>query len=631
MTKGVTSKKAVELTETVAIPTVLEDLSKGSETLASTALSFIGSLVQVYKPSVKQQVNIIRSLSNKLKVAQNKVLSRKLMWTMASLQFNNELPEELLEVMMGSAFLFLRETPPLFSLSTVCEALNTLHNMSCRNRGFVEKNIALIFTAVYPWMYNDADRIRELSLKVLQLFTKNIEKSKLLNSTFQLQLKNEHSSFLMQLINLESVEGLKMWSFLVEALGTEMHNVSLLNMMLRIEEAALKSKNLEFRQYALEHWQYIIDLFALNPKIINNSKRIHLMLVPLKSTENKTETFLITKIKLWWHLLKRLGANAVERYNEVTSILLQFCFGGQSYPQGTVNAHPGSLTIALSTLAAVLDTDQTCTYGFLSRSHHILSEQHFSAAVQFLCDCCVVAAKMASAENSDLLAKVIQSMLSRCNEPKYEQVLGKLVTDVLGIAVGKPELAQNMLIIFREFLGDNSQLVPVLVSKLDVLLRESSVNSANCDSFCQLVVNLIPAGVRWNVAKFSAELLGCLRSFSQEEHSVFVGRLWSKFAGCIVNDKDHLKLVDPLTLTLLCDEEFNGQWKLLFRNWLAVNSSIIRRMLESVGERDNVAPHDRVLRLLIETLGDETNLHKEDVSAWIDDWIQQMDSFSVGL
>lgn len=70
-------------------------------------------------------------------------------------------------------------------------------------------------------------------------------------------------------------------------------------------------------QMALEHWQFIIDCFALTPTILNNSKRIHLILVPLKSTETRTENFAATKMHLWWHLLTRLGGDALGRYDEV--------------------------------------------------------------------------------------------------------------------------------------------------------------------------------------------------------------------------------------------------------------------------------------------------------------------------
>jgi len=172
----------------------------------------------------------------------------------------------------------------------------------------------------------------------------------------------------MRLVQTESQDGLNIWSFLIRGFGTLLHDsVPLLNDLLKVEESALKSRNPVFRQAALERWRSVIDCFALTPAVLNNSKRIKLVLVPLKSTDSRTPDFARTKIQLWLYLLERLGPDVGIRFIEVTLPLLAFCFGNLAPPtKGTALVFEDVMPFATSVLASVLSPDKNFSISIVS-------------------------------------------------------------------------------------------------------------------------------------------------------------------------------------------------------------------------------------------------------------------------
>lgn len=246
--KAIQKGESLDALQSLALPITFKDIEDGSESLTLDALGFLGSLLQFLMLEPELQVSTVTLLTSKLKTVTSKGQSRKLMWSLANIKFDEDLAEEILSQMLNSALLYLGEKPPVHSLSTVCEALNTLKNIGQRNRAFTETKLAAVLSVVFPCLFNEADRIRQLAIECLEPFTETIRQQKLLDSSYQTLLKSTHYNSLMKLVTVEANDCLKIWGFLISAFGTEMQSVSLLNGLLKIEEAALKSRNTEFRQ-----------------------------------------------------------------------------------------------------------------------------------------------------------------------------------------------------------------------------------------------------------------------------------------------------------------------------------------------------------------------------------------------
>lgn len=317
----------------------------------------------------------------------------------------------------------------------------------------------------------------------------------------------------MQLIAGEYLDGLKIWSFLIQSFGTSLHDsVALLNDLLKVEESALKSKNPVFRQRALEHWKSVVDCFALNPAVLNNSKRIKLVLVPLKSTDSRTAEFARTKIHIWWHLLDRLGPDAAYRFHEVTLPLLTFCFGpGQQQQQptakGTALTFPDVMPLAISVLTAVLSPEESFSSNVssgecvndnlvelfvllffnqqeitgpnrLNRSSVFLVPEDFKQSVDLMGQYCLLALEHRPVSDESAAASftiqircALHSFLARCSSTEeLDEPLGRFIRSLIEFVVGHPSLMEAVFGVLVDFFA-NGCVMKAQVNNAGILLR----------------------------------------------------------------------------------------------------------------------------------------------------------------
>lgn len=167
---------------------ILQDIANSAnDSLAVSALGFLGALLQLVKLPVEKQEDVIRFLTSKVTTPQDKNLSRKVMWSLANLEIDFTLSEEFLSMMLTCALGFLDEIkkPPIASLSTVCESINTLSNLSNRRKDFFVRNLHSIVSSMSPWLFYEADRIRQLSLMCLEPYASHIASGKLFDASFQ--------------------------------------------------------------------------------------------------------------------------------------------------------------------------------------------------------------------------------------------------------------------------------------------------------------------------------------------------------------------------------------------------------------------------------------------------------------
>lgn len=638
------SEPIAESLQSIAIPITLQDIANGNDALVLAALSFLGGSLQVLKLSSEKINLVVEVLTEKLEKVSEKNQSRKLMWSLANIQTDKETKLSNLEKMLHAACKFLSDNPPVFSLSTVCESLNTLRNVGGRHHEFFQDKLPIVLCSVIPWLFNEADRIRELSLICLEPFTAEIASKRLFDPSLQNLLRSKYYGMLTQLVLAESADSLKIWSFLIQAFGTQLHDsVSLLNELLKIEESALKCKNPAFRQQALEHWKYIIDCFALNPAVLNNSKRIKLVLVPLKSTDTRTVDFSKTKIELWWHLLNKLGPNAELRFHEVTLPLLIFCFGVKGDSQhtvGTALVFSNVVPLATAVLAGILSNDDEFQASpiegvQLSRTHPFLRSEDFMSSVEHLSQLSLLTLSLKTENDEDCSYEIIiRSFIERCCAASLKDPLNKFISSLLTTVTTKPGLMEMVFeVLARSF--SFPLLVELISNNMDCLfdwfIEHEPLPSHHIVCFLSAFFD---AGLTWNTSEFTSNFI---RSFeatacNQDSQISYVNststELWSQFAKIIVA-KRHLIDFKNINRQLLkypfpwsqkkSDKSFFEPWSGLVSNWMKSDSSVMETVLNPNG-LDEARIDLSLVRCFVSAIRLDLPLFANEISSWIKRW-----------
>lgn len=146
--------------------------------------------------------------------------------------------------------------------------------------------------------------------------------------------------------------------FIPRYLGTNMHDdVELINGLLRLVEAAFRSKNTDHIASAYDCWKELMDnyryynifgnvyvgyyyliSYRLNWEYLCGSRQIRLLIKPLKIKLSRCEQVLWKRFDLWLHLLRSLRTKAVYCVED----FLRFCYspfyesvkGGETHEPG---------------------------------------------------------------------------------------------------------------------------------------------------------------------------------------------------------------------------------------------------------------------------------------------------------
>lgn len=133
---------------------------------------------------------------------------------------------------------------------------------------------------------------------------------------------------------------LERWQVLVRLMGRHLHTrTATINAMMTVVERAFKLPEQNILAATFRAWQDLMDCFALDPKILRNTKRINLLVRPFTIKNVKTESGYRSKLEAWWHLIYLLGEDATQFGLTVVVPFLSFCFitkaGGEGRKEGT--------------------------------------------------------------------------------------------------------------------------------------------------------------------------------------------------------------------------------------------------------------------------------------------------------
>ncbi|XP_047486990.1 telomere-associated protein RIF1-like [Penaeus chinensis] len=259
---------------------------------------------------------------------EKKVLTRTL-WSLGKSRLSQEVYIERLKKILETINNVLKVEDG--SAVAVLEALQVVESLLKLIPDEMNKETKEWFPNVFVFLFHDAMRVRMSAFACISvgrsfLITEDL-KSDILKLIIP-DLKAKHCKTMNRLIGAECTDVLKEWRLIVEILGKELHpGTSLINGLLEVVEKGFKSVKAEIRIEAFKCWQSLIDNFSLDEAVLTHSKRLKLLLAPLKANNAKTEDIALAKLLSWWHLVCKLGKKATSNFDLVIAPLLRFCFG----------------------------------------------------------------------------------------------------------------------------------------------------------------------------------------------------------------------------------------------------------------------------------------------------------------
>lgn len=82
-----------------------------------------------------------------------------------------------------------------------------------------------------------------------------------------------------------------------------------------------------FYRQAFLSWKVLIENFALDQRELATNRRIKLLCTPLHAKNSKTESMVLTKLEVWWHLICKIYPSLSELVDSVLMPYLTTCFG----------------------------------------------------------------------------------------------------------------------------------------------------------------------------------------------------------------------------------------------------------------------------------------------------------------
>ena len=148
-------------------------------------------------------------------------------------------------------------------------------------------------------------------------------------------------------------------------MGRHLHTrTSTINAMMTVVERAFKLSEQNILAAAFRAWRDLMDCFALDPKILRNTKRINLLVRPFTIKNVKTEGGYRSKLEAWWHLIYLLGEDAPQFGQTVVVPFLSFCFitksggevrkDGAGTPQSPAKRHSVLAKLCLESLVQIV-------------------------------------------------------------------------------------------------------------------------------------------------------------------------------------------------------------------------------------------------------------------------------------
>ncbi|KAH8283523.1 hypothetical protein KR018_004949 [Drosophila ironensis] len=131
----------------------------------------------------------------------------------------------------------------------------------------------------------------------------------------------------------------KIWALLVQIMDEELIRGCLyINKFLAVVELGFRRTDNDIRSEAFLCWRVLIKIFAAYHEL-SSSKRLRLLLIPLRTSQSRSAHVSGLKLRVWWYLLTCLDEELPQCFDNVVDHFLAFVFGGGPKKLATGLAH----------------------------------------------------------------------------------------------------------------------------------------------------------------------------------------------------------------------------------------------------------------------------------------------------
>ncbi|XP_036361989.1 telomere-associated protein RIF1-like isoform X3 [Octopus sinensis] len=322
------------------ISLIQSDIMGSSSELTESALQVLGLCLQnqtiISSMGLKDSNEVIRNLCHCALETEDKVVCTRALWCLANQVLQPDIVCNQINPILD-ALEHSFSKPLSQSVLVEHEAVNLVVRLLQQVPKKMNEKAINWSHHVYSLLGHGAIRIREKALQALSIaLPALLVNPNGLVASMVADVKTKMASELKKLFQSRNeVYVLRVWSLLVQLLGTELHCV-FINQLLPIVELGFKSPNPNIKYEAFSAWKYLIENFASNPAIIGDQKRIKLLMQVFKINNAKTENVALKKLEVWWYFVRKLDTKLLGNFDMVCTPLLRFCVGGK-WTQGARN------------------------------------------------------------------------------------------------------------------------------------------------------------------------------------------------------------------------------------------------------------------------------------------------------
>ncbi|XP_023033747.1 telomere-associated protein RIF1 isoform X1 [Drosophila willistoni] len=151
----------------------------------------------------------------------------------------------------------------------------------------------------------------------------------------------------------------KIWSLMVQIMDDELlRGCTYINKFLNVVELGFRSPDNNVRSESFLCWRVLIKIFAAYNEL-SSTKRMRLLLIPLKTSQSRSPHVSGIKLRVWWYLLTCLDRELVKSFDNAVEYFLTFVFGGgtRSTGMGLIHNYQTARELALPCLVALMNME----------------------------------------------------------------------------------------------------------------------------------------------------------------------------------------------------------------------------------------------------------------------------------
>ncbi|EDW36126.1 GL16842 [Drosophila persimilis] len=153
----------------------------------------------------------------------------------------------------------------------------------------------------------------------------------------------------------------KIWTLLVQIMDEELlRGCTYINKFLAIVEMGFRNPDHGVRSEAFLCWRVLIKIFAAYDELAS-SKRLRLLLIPLRTSQSRSSHVSGIKLRVWWYLITCLHSELPKTFDNAVEHFLIFIFGGgpRGLATGLAHNYQSSRELALPCLVSLWNVDSS--------------------------------------------------------------------------------------------------------------------------------------------------------------------------------------------------------------------------------------------------------------------------------